>query len=412
MACLRPVDPRGRGETFMCRKCEDCRARWRREWTGRLMAEHASARATWFVTLTYAGGYENTDAYQLQREHVSEFYRVLRRQGFRFRPMAVGEYGGEKGRAHWHVVLFFENDPPSLPMRKRFDWTYTDKRGVVRPVWKYGLAQCELPRSVNATMAYVLKYLDKDPAERGEFSFARSPAVGERYLVDLARQRARDGTRLFPKGTPTYQVAGNVKDRGPTAGQLYDYWLDAQSALLPRMIEAYCREWRAVRPDQLMPWCKWVQWWAEGLSGEEREQLTGGDRVRLHFSVFDKMLCLAARCGQSVAVHTGPDADVAAVVCSTTGAAEIRWFDEGETVCRQSVGNGKDELSETLALLHQGRLQPPKILGGRPEYRRPSGYWKPRAIRPDPKRKPPALGRHWQKLNARGQRLPVRSDPP
>lgn len=411
MDCLDPQDPKGEGKRFMCRKCEACRARWRSMWTGRLMAEHASASATWFVTLTYGGGYENPEAYSLDKAHLDEFYHRLRRRGFRFRPVGTGEFGGQLGRAHWHLILFFYGRVPEVPMDQRFMWNWTDKRGIERQIWQYGWAQCEYPKSPQATVAYVLKYLDKPPEDRGEFSFGKRPAVGETYLREFARKRGEAGLMLFPKRMPVYQVEGNVKDKGDTAGQLYDYWLDSQSVLLPSMISEYVRAFRHRWTTRLIPPCQFVTQWAEGLNGEERQELGPVDRVRQHFSVLDRLHGLGLPSGKLVQVHTGLDKDCAVLECKRTGAMEARWYsEEGEVEWRDVVASGRKDHAGVLRLLRAGELGPSAralaVNSGLPGKRPRSGFWRPRDISTRQNAPQHELGPRWQKLDARGHDAP------
>lgn len=355
MACLNPYSPEPE-KKLMCRKCVECRKTWRRQWIGRLMAQHYQSSATWFVTLTYGGGYSNGDAYQLDHEHLKKFYSSLRRRGLKFKPVAVGEYGSERGRAHWHVIIFWEVPAPNnVQMDKRIDWTFKDKRGKTRSHWGHGYVQCELPRSIQGTMSYVLQYLDKAEGQRGEFSFGKRPAVGENYLIEFARDRAKAGTALFPRGMPIYQVPGNVKDKGKTAGQLYDYWLDTQSVVLQRMLVAYVTEWFAIRPGEKMPWDKWVTGWAENLNHAEREDLKpDGVRQRLSVEALVIRKKLAKNAGVEFYSTNAPD-----VVCAesvTTGESELRHYDEeGILRWRESVhGKSRAEVEQSRVEVPQG----------------------------------------------------------
>lgn len=341
MACTNAYVPEA-GKRYMCRKCEHCRKVWKQRWTGRLMCEHASSRSTWFVTLTIGGGYDNPEAYALDSSWLHKWNQAMKRQGHQFRYVAVAEYGGDRGRGHWHLILFWKSEPPVVPMGKRFRWTFTDKRGIERDLWPHGLVQCEYPRSNQAAMSYVLGYLDKGKGHKGEFTFSKRPAVGESYLLERARKAARVGLALFPKGTPTYQVEGNVKDRGPTAGQLYDYWLDTDSAVFDRMISAYLVEWFQVRPGSVLPWCRWVEAYVRALDADDRDQLVA-EPIRLHHAAMDKMLRLRVTSGARMEFQPLDEPGFYALRAVDTGTVEVRYYDdqEGEWTWRDARGRGE-----------------------------------------------------------------------
>lgn len=244
----------------VCRKCDDCRKAWRRKWIGRLMAEHHDSLATWFVTLTYGGGYENAAAYRTNRKDTERFFARVRKR-HRFKPVTVSEFGGQRGRAHFHLIMFWKSPPPVVPMDRRFNWE----------MWPHGWSQCEYPRSVNAAMGYCLGYLEKNPDQHGEFSFGKRPAVGEGYLLRYAEERAERGAALFPRNKPIYQIPGNVKDKGPTAGQLYDYWLDRSSVLFERMVHAWLMRRAVVAPDRVPVMDRVVREWIEEQRLSSRE---------------------------------------------------------------------------------------------------------------------------------------------
>lgn len=325
----------------MCRKCQPCRTQWRQHWIGRLMAEHASSRATWFVTLTYGGGYDREDAYLLNRDHITEFRKRLRNDGHEFRLVTVGEFGGELGRAHWHGIIFWKTEPPKVPMNERFEWTAIDRRSQKpKPIWDHGWSQCELPKSSQAAMAYILKYLDKDKqGGRGDFSFPQRPAIGEEYLIDWARKKGEAGLSLFPKERPVYQVAGNTKDRGPTAGQLYDYWLDPKSCIYERMITAYIRAFVKKHPGRILPYDRLVHLWAEGASWQHRDAVPM-DVGRMWLSVVEKCITLGLAPGSKLLFEDCGDSGVF-VTDPARNVTEFRIYDdEGHVVWRQTVDGG------------------------------------------------------------------------
>jgi len=249
--CNHPVPIRNKwGDQIamgQCRKCEKCLARKRRHWTGRLLAEQQTAVATWFVTLTYGGGYENAGAYVLNYKHVKDMVKRMRKAGHRFRYVAVGEHGDSKDRGHWHLLMYWQSEPPAdTVFDERHEWEFWPAfiRGRAT---NFGVAQIEHPRSVQGSASYIMKYLDKDPG-RVVFKFSKVPALGEPYLIDYARKHAEHGLALFSQGDWF-----TIPDNRASSGNLFTYEVGRQSALYERMLLAYCERWAQLRPHQSIP---------------------------------------------------------------------------------------------------------------------------------------------------------------
>lgn len=130
MRCLHPIrvkvcDKNKRGNPYSkhqgayrllpCGKCVACRMRRAMQWGFRLEQEWHISDNCCFITLTYAPENLPSDG-NLVKEHYLKFMKSLsmdiRRYcelfsiPFKFRYLGVGEYGFEKGRAHYHAILF------------------------------------------------------------------------------------------------------------------------------------------------------------------------------------------------------------------------------------------------------------------------------------------------------------------
>lgn len=111
MLCIRPYRaPHGE---FPCGGCLPCRVNRRRMWTCRIVLESNGHEHNSFLTLTYAdiprGGYGPPAPYviSLNAQHLSLFWKRLRAAvPVRLRYFAVGEYGDQSGRAHFHAAVF------------------------------------------------------------------------------------------------------------------------------------------------------------------------------------------------------------------------------------------------------------------------------------------------------------------
>lgn len=124
MKCIYPVSKHrvvdGNRIPFQhrCGQCMPCRITRKQEVTLRILLEAKLHDYNSFVTLTYnneqiiapdgrtifrwRNGYQSVDKVALRKF----IKRLRRRVKFQFRYYAVGEYGDESGREHYHLVLF------------------------------------------------------------------------------------------------------------------------------------------------------------------------------------------------------------------------------------------------------------------------------------------------------------------
>ena len=220
-----------------CRKCAECIAARRRHWIGRLLAEQETCDHVWFSTFTYGGGYENDDAYMLDYSDVQKMFKRLRRAGFKFKYLAVGEYGGKKGRAHWHVMFFWQGDPPEVQMNERINWDF----------WEHGFSKLEHPRSKHGAAIYLMDYMSKQNLAGAELKYSKVPQLGEDYLLEYAREHAREGLALFAAGN-TFTVKKNSMNA--RSGKPFYYPVGTDEAMYIKMLQAYVEEWAIHRPTQ------------------------------------------------------------------------------------------------------------------------------------------------------------------
>lgn len=157
-----------------CGKCAFCLATKRSDWALRLQYEQKRHVGSKFVTLTYADPHLvwKDGNSQLHKPHLQEFFRNMRGRGSRrkLRYFAVGEYGSNTYRPHYHVILF--GDVPE---------------DVIRKAWKYGLVH--IGNVTSASIMYCLGYvvngaswkMRKDRV-RPFATMSRRPGIGANYL--------------------------------------------------------------------------------------------------------------------------------------------------------------------------------------------------------------------------------------
>ena len=144
-----------------CGKCYMCRKRKTDEWSFRLRYEQAESKTCLFVTLTYSESLlprsETLGIPTLDRKAVPAFIKRLRSLHKYHLPdsppikyYAVGEYGSERFRPHYHLILFnaFQDWIPHA-------WS-TKFKGE-----KVSIGRVEAEPVKGRAAAYCQKYLDK-----------------------------------------------------------------------------------------------------------------------------------------------------------------------------------------------------------------------------------------------------------
>lgn len=105
--------------TVPCGRCGNCRRARRNQWAFRLQQELKDSENAYFITLTYNDeklpvfvNKEGKVKSNLRKEDLQNFIKRLREKIYRqtkerkFRYYAVGEYGTETDRAHYHLIGF------------------------------------------------------------------------------------------------------------------------------------------------------------------------------------------------------------------------------------------------------------------------------------------------------------------
>lgn len=216
-----------------CGQCWGCSLERHENLVGRCIGEALSSAACISLTLTYADVFDENGnskkpdgARRVDLRHVAALKDKLRHNGFKVRSVTAPEFGSENGRAHFHLLLFFEwSEMGKVEWLDKFaevgcgfeamhsvreDWSealplfvsqdgFFEKRDFgrlcsdpsilflqlrermrakgakpVRQKWEYwphGSVQAELVcspvvqnlRNIQTAIRYVIKYLEKDP---------------------------------------------------------------------------------------------------------------------------------------------------------------------------------------------------------------------------------------------------------
>lgn len=191
------------GQVVGCGQCLPCRFNKRREWTHRIMLESLQWERNAFISLSYSDEHlpraARVDAAELRPRDLQLWLKRLRKawpDPIRF--FAVGEYGDETQRPHYHAALF--NFPTCVRSR-------TDHRRsrccevceLVRVTW--GLGAVDLGVLETSSAQYVAGYVTKkltrrdDPRLLGRHpEFARMslrPGIGQSAMHEVASELMR-----------------------------------------------------------------------------------------------------------------------------------------------------------------------------------------------------------------------------
>jgi len=132
------------GSVVPCGKCPNCTARNVSQWSFRLTQELKVATTAYFITLTYDTAHipiTPTGRLTLNFRDLTLFFKRLRKAHghSRIKYFAVGEYGGNTKRPHFHVILFNSNIELIQDSWGLGQVNYGDERGVTEASTGYCL---------------------------------------------------------------------------------------------------------------------------------------------------------------------------------------------------------------------------------------------------------------------------------
>jgi hypothetical protein len=225
MICSKPIHKDG--FSFGCGQCMPCRINKRREWSTRIMLESTQHVSNLFTTCTYAPEFLPENA-SLKKSDLQSYFKRLRRKTGSFRYFAVGEYGDDTCRPHYHIAFFGLADVQAVHDAWGLGNTFT---GTLTP------------QSATYIAGYTTKKLSKPddprllPGQLPEFTImSLKPGIGATAAADIAEalntsQGAKHVSKLsdFPK---TVRIAGREESIGRYLHQqLYKwYGVEARSA--------------------------------------------------------------------------------------------------------------------------------------------------------------------------------------
>lgn len=182
-----------------CGRCPSCLSRRTQIWQARLQIEERDHSSALFVTLTYEHPPLSPKKFMtLDKKHVQLYIKRIRKltNCKTIKYYAVGEYGSENWRPHYHLILY---DVLAEDAAKCWE-EYDDSTNT------YVTGKVYIGTVQGASIAYTTKYLNKGkrvPVHQNddrlpEFSLM-SKGLGDRYLrsVPLQKWHQDDASRSF-----------------------------------------------------------------------------------------------------------------------------------------------------------------------------------------------------------------------
>lgn len=212
--------------TIPCGQCILCRIEHARQWAVRITHEAQLHPTNAFITLTYND--KHLPPYgSLQYADLQKFWKRARKEIGKLRYFAVGEYGDQTDRPHYHACVFghdFSANRTILRSKPTLLWT----NPVLEALWPWGNVSVGALTYETAqyTAAYVTKKLsgkkryvrlDEEtgelvPLEQPRALMSRYPAIGNDWLMQWGKHAY----------THDYVIVQGKRHKPP---KYYDRWL-------------------------------------------------------------------------------------------------------------------------------------------------------------------------------------------
>lgn len=153
MLCKQPF------KDFGCGQCLPCRINMRRIWSSRIMLEASLHGDTSFLTLTYDDDHLPKNS-SLQPKDLQLFWKRLRKSlDAPIRYYAVGEYGDQTQRPHYHAALFGFACSGKMQRLETGLRCYCQRCELIYSTWQLG--NVTVDELNDTTSAYIAGYVVK-----------------------------------------------------------------------------------------------------------------------------------------------------------------------------------------------------------------------------------------------------------
>lgn len=196
-----------------CGQCMHCRVNQGRKWSARIIMEWLfSTEYPYFLSFTVAPEHATGS---LDKKYFHIWIKTQQKAIGRFRYYAVGEYGDESGREHYHMAIFPEHPAQISAIASR--WT---KGFVSKSILNHARARY----LANYTGKKLTKKSDQrlKPGQEPEFrSSSRNPPLGTKFCEAFIRlhQKGKGAAYLAKRGDipRCFRVDGKIYPIGDWA---------------------------------------------------------------------------------------------------------------------------------------------------------------------------------------------------
>lgn len=198
MECLKPTYLVKRDMVVPCGRCAFCAATRRSDWATRIHFEARKHIGSKFITLTYSDNnltWKNGKP-QLVKADLRNWFKRVRKAGYKCRYYAVGEYGARTYRPHYHVLLF--GDIPDRVLEKA--WSFQNRRTKKY----YAIGHVHIGKVSGASVNYCLGYMVngkhwtmKYKREAPFCTMSLRPGLGVGYLTKAMIEWHKSGRKNY-----------------------------------------------------------------------------------------------------------------------------------------------------------------------------------------------------------------------
>lgn len=214
MNCLGPVDIRNpddpSGKSYIavpCGKCAACLSSRRTEWFVRLKEEWKVSLSGWFVTLTYNDDHvpvTDDGLLSLDKRDVQLFMKRFRKSiSQKIKYFAVGEYGTNFGRPHYHLLIFHYDENEKI-VKQKIQAAWSENYNAIGTVDLGSLSD----RSINYVAKYVINNTENYAGVVRPFLLC-SKGIGINYVSKCSGYHLDDLRRCY------YVDVGGIRRRLP-----------------------------------------------------------------------------------------------------------------------------------------------------------------------------------------------------
>lgn len=197
MDCIKPIFIAKQGHDVPCGRCPHCLMSKMLDWSYRLEWEQRNSNSSKFITLTYSDEYLPIDTFSgagtLDKTDLQKFFKRLRKVNDAYakkdrkpiRYFAVGEYGTELQRPHYHIILF-----------------NAEREAIARLPETWPIGQIDIGRVTPSSIGYVASHsfhrqLGVGTVQPAFALMSRKPGIGYNYLQSNSRWHKSGDTDRF-----------------------------------------------------------------------------------------------------------------------------------------------------------------------------------------------------------------------